>query len=83
MIIGYCILINPGICILWCRTTMRPARLVSYAFWYTNVVILKIQILLQKNQVTSKSQLFISLSTEEKSAENTIFDDSKKTGHKL
>ena len=35
LIISYCILIHPGICILWCRTTMRPARLVSYAFLYT------------------------------------------------
>ena len=35
MIIGYCILIHPGICILWCRTTMRSVRLVSYAFLYT------------------------------------------------
>ena len=35
LIISYCILVHPGICILWCRTTMRPARLVSYAFLYT------------------------------------------------
>ena len=35
LVISYCILIHTGICILWCRTTMRPARLVSYAFLYT------------------------------------------------
>ena len=35
LIITYCLLIHPGICILWCRTTMRPARLVSYVFLYT------------------------------------------------
>ena len=39
MIIGYCILIHPGICILWCRTTMRSVRLVSYAFLYTTHII--------------------------------------------
>ena len=35
MIIGYCILIHLGICNLWCRTRMRPARLVSYSVLYT------------------------------------------------
>ena len=35
LIISYCKLIHPGICFLWCRTRMRPARLVSYAFLYT------------------------------------------------
>ena len=32
---------HPGICNLWCRTTMRPARLVSNAFLYTTITWLK------------------------------------------
>ena len=40
LIISYYILTHPGICILWCGTTMRPARLVSYAFLYTTNVLL-------------------------------------------
>ena len=39
MILGYCILTHPGICIMWCWTTMRPARLVSYAFLYTTRIV--------------------------------------------
>ena len=41
LIIGYCIIIHPVICIFvillsgWCRTRMRPAHLVSYVFLYT------------------------------------------------
>ena len=41
LISSYCIIIHPRICIFvillsgWCRTRMRRARLVSYAFLYT------------------------------------------------
>ena len=47
LIISYCILIHPVICNIvilwlvsgdWCRTRMRPARLVSNAFLYTTFV---------------------------------------------
>ena len=41
MIIGYCILIHPGICILWCRTMMRPARVVSYSVLYTTLSLIR------------------------------------------
>ena len=41
LIISYCIIIHPRICIFvillsgWCGTRVRPARLVSYALLYT------------------------------------------------
>ena len=46
-IISYCIIIHPRVCIFvilltgWCRTRMRPARLVSYAFLYTTKGLLQ------------------------------------------
>ena len=45
LIISYCIIIHPRICIFrillggWCRTRVRPARLVSNVFLYTTFVI--------------------------------------------
>ena len=45
LIISYCITVHPMICIFiillggWCRTRMRRARLVSYAFLYTTDLV--------------------------------------------
>ena len=46
LIIGYCIFLHPVICNImivvsddWCRMTVRPARLLSYAFLYTTSVM--------------------------------------------
>ena len=49
LIIGYCRIIHPMICNIvilsekllngWCRMRMRPARLVSYAFLYTTIMV--------------------------------------------
>ena len=44
--ISYCIIIHPRICNfviwgrVWCRTRVRHARLVSYAFLYTTPILL-------------------------------------------
>ena len=47
LIIGYCIIIHPVICIImivvlddWCHMKMRPAQLVSNAFLYTTPTLL-------------------------------------------